>query len=114
MCDIAGIKIPEGLDGVSLKNIWLGESEGNPDRTMFWVRREGGRKYGGQAYYAVRRGAWKLQQSSPFEPMVLVNLDQDPLEKRPAPDTGKIAKELLAALMSHIQEAGQVPWQEEQ
>ncbi|MFN3191291.1 MAG: sulfatase [Aureliella sp.] len=111
VCDIAGIQVPGGLDGVSLKDVWLGDSLGDPNRTMFWVRREGGRKYGGQAYYAVRRGPWKLEQSSPSEPMVLVNLDTDPLEQQPAPNSGKVAKELLEALMVHIQEAGRIPWQ---
>ena len=75
------------------------------------MRREGNPRYQGRAYYAIRQGPWKLQQSSPFEPMVLVNLDEDPLEASPKPAKGKVADDLRKQLMAHLQRAGQVPWQ---
>ena len=78
---------------------------------MVWVRREGNRRYQGRAYYAVRKGPWKLHQSSPFEPMQLSNVVDDMYEKNPKPANGEIAKELQAALMKHLQSAGSVPWQ---
>lgn len=112
LCDIAGIEIEHSINGRSLKDVWLNKNDGDPNRTMIWVRREGGKKHAGRAYYAIRKGPWKLQQSSPFEPMVLVNLEEDPLEQSPRPDSGKIANDLRSKLMRHIQQAGKVRWQE--
>ncbi len=111
LCGIAGVPVEAEIDGEDLSDVWLNGSNGNPDRTMIWVRREGNRRYQGRAYYAIRKGPWKLEQSSPFEPMELVNLDDDPLEKSPQPATGKIADELRRSLMLHLQEAGKVRWQ---
>ncbi|MCB1099178.1 MAG: sulfatase-like hydrolase/transferase [Verrucomicrobiae bacterium] len=111
LCEIAGIKIEHPVDGQSLAPVWLRNEPGNPERPMVWVRREGNHRYQGRAYYAIRRGKWKLQQSSPFDPMQLVDLDADPLERNPMPAKGKVAEELTRLLMDHIQAAGQVPWQ---
>lgn len=111
LCEIAGVNIDHAIDGQSLAPIWLKGEAGDPDRTLIWVRREGGARYQGRAYYAIRQGPWKLYQDTPFEPMQLVNLATDPYEKNPLPATGNIANNLRAKLMRHIQEAGQVPWQ---
>ena len=111
LCEIAGAEVRESIDGMSLKDVLLGESEGNPDRTMIWVRREGNRRYQGRAYYAIREGDWKLEQSSPFEPMQLVNLKNDPFEESPNPPQGEIAGKLQKKLMLHLQRAGKVKWQ---
>ncbi|MFK7735208.1 MAG: sulfatase [Pirellulaceae bacterium] len=111
LCDLTGAEIPKGVDGESLKAAWIDNSTLDRNRTMIWVRREGGAKHAGRAYYAIRRGPWKLLQNSPFEPMVMVNLDKDPLEQQPQPPQGKIANELRQRLMAHIQDAGRVAWQ---
>ena len=111
LCDIAEVDVKEHVDGVSLKGIWLNGGKADPDRTLIWVRREGNKRYQGRAYYAIRKGPWKLQQSSPFEPMVLVNLQNDPKETDPQQPDGKIADELRNELMLHLQQAGKVPWQ---
>jgi arylsulfatase A-like enzyme len=111
LCELVGAEITAPIDGISLADIWLHGGSGDSERSMIWVRREGNKRYQGRAYYAIRQGPWKLQQSSPFEPMVLVNLDEDPLEKSPKPPTGKIADQLRQALMLHLQGAGGVPWQ---
>ena len=112
LCDLAGIHVKHETDGVSLLPFLMqGDDSGLNDRTLFWVRREGGATgYQGRAYYAVRRGPWKLEQSTSFAPMELYNLDNDPLETTPMDDR-KITAELGAALMLHIQEAGKIPWQ---
>lgn len=112
LCEIAGVEVPHAIDGQSLAPIWLGGGQGDPERVMIWVRREGGEKYGGRAYYAIRKGKWKLLQNQPDEPMQLVDLESDPHEKNPMAATGPVARELNALLMKHIQEAGRVPWQE--
>ena len=111
LCEIAGAEVTGPIDGRSLADIWLQGGKSDPERIMVWVRREGNRRYQGRAYYAIRKGPWKLQQSSPFEPMVLVNLDEDPLEQNPQQPKGKIADELQKELMLHLQRAGRVAWQ---
>ncbi|MEM1067426.1 MAG: sulfatase-like hydrolase/transferase [Planctomycetota bacterium] len=111
LCEIAGASVTEPINGLSLTDIWLRNGKSDPDRTMIWVRREGNRRYQGRAYYAIRKGPWKLLQNTPFEPMVLVNLEQDPFEEAPKPPQGKIADELRSELMLHLQAAGSVAWQ---
>jgi arylsulfatase A-like enzyme len=110
LCDIAGVEVNQEIDGHNLKNIWLNDGQGKPNRTMIWVRREGGRRYGGRAYYAIRQGPWKLLQNHSFEPMQLVNLQNDPKEEKVIPQHKKI-NELNGLLMKHIQKAGKIPWQ---
>jgi arylsulfatase A-like enzyme len=111
LCEIAGAEAPAGIDGVSLAGLLTGGAAPVVGRTLVWVRREGGAKYGGKDYHAIRRGPWKLEQNSPFEPMVLYNVAVDPEEKRPVESESTVRRELEAALRSHIQRAGIVPWQ---
>jgi hypothetical protein len=88
----------------------LGKSQPAEDRFLFWVRREGGH-YGGRAYYAARYGDYKLVQNSPFEPMQLFNLKDDPQEQNPLGRRNKMYQKLFTALRNHIIEAGAVPWE---
>ncbi|MDA8528530.1 sulfatase-like hydrolase/transferase [Opitutaceae bacterium] len=108
---IANASFDHKIDGQDLSEVWLRNGTGDPDRTMIWVRREGNNRYQGRAYYAIRQGPWKLTQSTPFEPMQLVNLDDDPYEQNPQPAQGPIAHELIDQLRLHLQEAGRIPWQ---
>ena len=110
-CEIAGVKVEHEIDGQSLAQIMLKGAAGDPDRTLIFVRREGNRRYQGRAYYAIRRGPWKLLQNTAFEPMQLVNLTEDPKEANPKPANSRIAHELSRVLMDHIQKAGKIPWQ---
>ncbi len=112
LCKIAGVKVTHEIDGKSLAPIWLKGAKGDPNRTLIWVRREGNRRYQGRAYYAIRRGDWKLLQNTAFEPMQLVNLRNDLKEANPKPPNGKVANELSRALMDHLLRAGKIPWQE--
>ncbi|MBT5902472.1 MAG: sulfatase-like hydrolase/transferase [Opitutaceae bacterium] len=111
LAGIAGVSVDHKIDGQDLGSVWLEDGSGDPDRTMIWVRREGNNRYQGRAYYAIRQGPWKLTQSTPFEPMQLVNLDDDPYEQNPLPAKGPVALELIRQLRLHLQEAGTVPWQ---
>lgn len=111
LCAIAGVDVPHKIEGQNLSSVWLQQASGDPDRTMIWVRREGNNRYQGRAYYAIRQGPWKLLQNSPFEPMQLVNLEEDPFEQSPLPAQGPIALELTKQLRLHLQQAGRVPWQ---
>jgi len=114
LCAIAGIEIDHEIDGQSLAHIWLKGEAGDPNRVLIWVRREGNQRYQGRAYYAIRKGKWKLFQDTPFEPMRLVDLEADPYEQSPKEANNKEAAELRTLLMKHLQEAGQVPWQRNQ
>jgi arylsulfatase A-like enzyme len=110
LCTLAGLPYDRNVDGVNLLPLWLGEGDVDPERTMIWVRREGG-PHGGQAYYAIRRGPWKLLQNHPFEPPRLYNLSEDPGETTPLPEDHGMHQQLFAALRDHINRAGAVPWQ---
>jgi arylsulfatase A-like enzyme len=82
-----------------------------PRETLVFVRREGGRPYFGQDYYAIRKGEWKLLQNTPFQPYELYNLKTDPREtNNMIASDPKIAAELIKALEAHIIQVGQVPW----
>ncbi len=111
-CEIAGAEVPSDLDGISLLPTLLGKQDFSPERTLFWVRREGGEAYGGQAYYAARQGDYKILQNSPFEPIQFFNLKEDPYEKNPLDQSHSDAySNLRSQLQEHIQKSGSVPWQ---
>lgn len=112
LAEAAGIEAPDGLDGKSILPDILGTGKVT-DRTLVWVRREGGQKYGGRVYYAIRRGNWKLLQNTPYEPMVLYDLETDPMEQIPVTNNQKIFNELSDTLRGHINASGQIPWQRE-
>ena len=110
-CEVAGAKVPDGIDGVSVLPGLLGKTQDLSDRPVFWMRREGN-VFGGQAYYAARVGDYKILQNTPFEPIQFFNLKDDPYEQRPL-DTAnsKVYQRLRTELMGHIRASGQVPWQ---
>ena len=111
--DAAGVLMPKGIDGVSFLPTLLGQPQTVPARDLYFVRREGGPAYGGKTIESLIRGDWKLVQDSPFQPLELYNLKSDPREtKNLAAQEKKTFLELSAALREHIQQGGQVPWQE--
>jgi len=112
VCEAAGVPIDHEIDGISFLPTLLGKSQpANNERFLFWVRREGGPKYGGRAYYAARQGDFKLLQNTPFEPLKLYNLAQDPQEQHPLDDKHPMYRKLFNALQGHVSKAGAVPWQ---
>jgi len=113
VCDAAGAEFDEVIEGESFLDTLMGERSDGPDRTLFWVRREGGR-YGGKAYHAARMGPWKLVQNSPFEAYELYNLEEDPLETSPIVDRRPKFRELFEALRGHVNDSGLTPWQREE
>ncbi|HVW00746.1 MAG TPA: sulfatase-like hydrolase/transferase [Planctomycetaceae bacterium] len=107
---LAGLPPAEGVDGVSLLNR-QGEVQ-KVERPLYWVRREGGNMYGGKTIEAYREGNWKLLQDSPFAPLELYNLADDPEEKTNLAQKEKqVFNRLEAALRAQIQKGGSVPWQ---
>lgn len=111
-CEAARVPVHHAIDGQSLLPVLEGETDELPERDLFYVRREGGNKYQGQDYYAMRRGPWKLLHNTPFQPLELYNLGDDPGEKNDlSQGQRKVFREMAAALRVHIQKGGRVPWQ---
>lgn len=109
--EAAGVNIPDGLDAVSLMPLLKGMALPGA-RELYFVRREGGVKYGGKSYEALIRGDWKLLQNDPYSPLELYNIKNDPQETRNVvSDQKKIVNELSAALRNRVQRGGAVPWQ---
>ncbi len=110
LCEIAGLEPPGSIDGISLAPaLFEGRLLSDP-RFLFWMRREGNR-YGGRIYYAARYGDFKLMHNSPFEPMRLYNLADDPGELSPLEEDHEMYRKLFQALQLHVQRSGAVPWQ---
>lgn len=111
-CDAAGVVPPPGIDGVSFLPTLRGEPQPAARQDNYFVRREGGLRYGGKTIEAFRRGDWKILQDSPFAPLELYNLNTDPREATNlAPTHPQILETLDASLRRQIQSAGAVPWQ---
>jgi arylsulfatase A-like enzyme len=110
LCEIAGVTINHEIDGLSLAPSMLGKKQITDDRTVFFMRREGG-GYGGLCYYAARKGKYKLLQNTPFEPMQLFDIVADPYEKQPLDENSEKFRELKHELSQHIRKSGAIPWQ---
>lgn len=108
--EIAGVEPSPDLDAVSLVPVLDGGTI-TAQRDLYFVRREGGRIYGGKSYEALIRGDWKLMQNDPYSPLELYNLKTDPKEANNlAAKAPKIFNELSTALRQHIQRGGRTPW----
>jgi arylsulfatase A-like enzyme len=109
--ELAGAKPSPELDAVSLVPILKGGSVTTP-RDLYFVRREGGKNYGGKNYEALIRGDWKLMQNNPYSPLELYNLKNDPQEQtNVATKAPKVFNEMSESLRKHIQRGGSTPWQ---
>ena len=112
LLDAASASSDDTIEGRSFLPTLLGENFTEEERPLFFTRREGGTRYGGQSIYAVRLGNWKLLQNSPWQSLELYNLANDPKEQRDlAEKEPEKYQELLKLLMKHIQQGGQIPWQ---
>lgn len=112
LCHLAGISVSHDIDGMNVLPVLEGEKQVTDNRLVYWVRREGNIRYGGQAYYASRYKEYKLLQNTPWEPLQLFNLKEDPAEQNPLNDnSSEIYRTLFRGLMEHIRVAGSVPWQ---
>lgn len=111
LVELTGLDQRDDMDGRSFMNTLLG-NESPESRELYFVRREGGIRYGGKAYHALRLGDWKLLQNSPYQPLELYNLKDDPQEQHDLAEEqpGKV-QELNRLLMRHIQAGGLIPWQ---
>jgi len=100
------------IEGQSIVPTLRGEKQTWQDRLLFFSRREGNLRYNGKTVEAVRHGPWKLVQNSPFAPLELFNLEEDPMEQTDVREEHpEVFRRLATALRRYIQEAGKVPWQ---
>ena len=114
ICEVAGTAISHPVDGISILPTLLGQQQITGNRTVYWVRREGNMRYGGMAYYAARHGQYKILQNTPWEPVQLFDLANDPVEQKPLNTSGDfrdVYNQLFQSQMEHIRAAGAVPWQ---
>lgn len=112
LVEAAGGAIDHQIPAKSFLPLLLGESMSHADRPLYFVRREGGTRYGGLTIQAVLLNDWKLLQNSPFEKQELYNLKSDPGEEHNLLDEQpEKYKELNALMMEFIQKGGKVPWQ---
>jgi arylsulfatase A-like enzyme len=109
--ELAGQRPPADLDARSLRTLFEG-GEINQPRDLYFVRREGGFKYGGNSYEALIRGDWKILRNDPFSPYELYHLKKDPQETTNLAAVHREKfEELAAALRLQIQRGGVTPWQ---
>lgn len=112
LAEIAGAKINHKIDGVSLLAILKNADQKLANRPVFFTRREGNLRFGGQTIQAVISRNMKLLQNSPYAPYELYNIYQDPYEQR-----NLISyqidqyKKLHELLIKQIKKGGSVPWQ---
>jgi arylsulfatase A-like enzyme len=110
--ELAGTKPPADLDAVSLANLLRSAPPPAGERELYFVRREGNPRYGGNSYEALIRGDWKLLRNDPYSPLELYNLKDDPGETTNLATRHRpVFNELATALRAHIQRGGTVPWQ---
>ena len=111
ICEAAGAAYGRSIEGRSILPTLLGKPQPAEDRYLFWVRLEGGKRYNGKPYYAVRQGDWKLLQNAADQPYRLYNIRQDLKETT---DLAKKEPEVFArlnkALDEHIAACKEIPW----
>ncbi len=111
ICDIAGCKPGNGIDGISILPTLQGKPQVTDDRTVFFMRREGGMQYGGQVYYSARYRNLKILQNTPWEEMQFFDVGQDPYETHALTKNGnREYQKIFRQLTWHIGLTGSVPW----
>ncbi|HAV63771.1 MAG TPA: N-acetylgalactosamine-6-sulfatase [Verrucomicrobiales bacterium] len=93
LAEVAGAKVPKGLDGISMLPTWTGGKQTNQHDHLYWEFHERGFQQ------AVRVGDWKGLRLAQSEPIELYNLKSDPAEEHNVageqPDVVKRIEEIM-------------------
>lgn len=96
LCDVAGVSIPDSIDGISFLPTLLGETSQEDHDYLYWEFPS----YEGQQ--AVRMGDWKAIRKDIFKgnmELQLFNLETDPLEEHNVADQFPDIVEKIEAIM---------------
>jgi len=114
LAELTGVPIKHKIDGLSFLPTLLGRKGQKQHEEIYFVRREGNQRYQGLTTQALRRGDWKVLQNSPFAPIEMYNLKDDPYETKNLANEKKhrgMFNQMTTRLRLHIQNGGRVPWQ---
>ena len=111
-CEAAGVEVDHEIEGRSILPTFMGEQQDFSNRILYWVRREGTPRFLGLCQHAVRKGDFKLLHNTPFDPLELFHLGEDPREETDCSNTrGEAFTAMGKILQQEIQKAGGVLWQ---
>jgi len=95
LTDLAGIKTPDGLDGMSIRRALVGESQPGHE-FLYWEFHERGFQQ------AVRMGDWKAVRLAKDKPLELYNLKTDPTEQQ---DVASTQPAIVAKIEAYLKTA---------
>ncbi len=96
-CELAGVAVPDGLDGVSIAPALLGAGEQRAREFMYWEFHEGR-----ASSQAVRMGRWKAVRTAPSAPLQLYDLSADIGEKH---NIAAQHPEIVARIEAYLKDA---------
>lgn len=94
--EIAGTRLLENIDGISMLPTLLGRKQTNQHEFLYWEFHEKGSKQ------AVRMGDWKAVRLAPAKPLELYNLKTDPSE---AVNVAENHSDVIAKIESYLKTA---------
>lgn len=95
-CDLAGVKTPPGLDGISFLPAMFGKGDAKRHEFLYWEFHEGGFAQG------VRMGDWKAVRKKASAPLEVYDLRTDRAEER---DVAGQAPEVVARIEEYLRTA---------
>ena len=102
-CDVAGVTIPDGLDGRSFVATLTGQAKQAQHDALYWET--------ARNKQALRKGDWKVILFHPSEKVELYNLADDPGEtKNVAASEPERCASLVAALRAQHRDSAEFPW----
>jgi arylsulfatase A-like enzyme len=120
LMDLIGIDAPAEIDGRSFAPLLAGAPLPPRDFSLFFAKRSGRFRWGGNLSFAVRRDNLKLLQSDPFAPIEMYDLAADPFESHdllggtgtaPTDPTLHAAyRKIFIEMLYHVQQAGRYPF----
>lgn len=120
LMELVGIEITDDIDGLSFAPLLRGKPQPSRDFSLFFAKRSGRFRWGGNLSFAVRRENLKLLQSDPFGPIEMYDLATDPTETHDLlggtgtaptdPDLHAAYRKIFIEMLYHVQQAGRYPF----